>query len=121
MRRHPRSHGIDVRRGPQELFGATRRQTLGLDEPWDHLLTSWDHLLTELFGATRRQTLGLDEPWDHLLTSVEVLDEAIEQLYGGRRRADRPCGSVAPWRRREPTGRPSGDRAKEGGVSGPGR
>jgi hypothetical protein len=59
MWRHPRSHGIDVRRG-----------------------------LLELLRAGRRQTLGLDEPGDHLLTSVEVFDEAIEQLYGGRRRAD---------------------------------
>ena len=63
MRHHPRSHGVDVRSGLQELFGAT----------------SW-------------QTLGFDEPWDDLLTSVELLDEAIERLYGERRRVRRAPG-----------------------------
>jgi hypothetical protein len=63
MRRHPPSQGVDVCR-----------------------------LLPELFGATSRQTLGFDEPWDDLLTSVELLDEAIERLYGERRRVRRAPG-----------------------------
>jgi hypothetical protein len=63
MRQHPRLHGVDVRRWLQELFGAT----------------GW-------------QTLGLDEPVDDLLTSAELLDEAIEELYGYRRRVCRAPG-----------------------------
>jgi hypothetical protein len=63
MRLHTRLHGVDVRRQLQELF-----------------------------GATRRQILGFDEPLDDLLTSVELLDEAIEQLYGGWSRVGRATG-----------------------------
>lgn len=59
--RYVRSYGVDVRR--------------------------W---FPELFGATSRQTLGFDEPPDDLLTSEALLDEAIEQLYAGRRLVFRP-------------------------------
>src|SRR5262249_28514086 len=66
MRQHPRLHGVDVR--------------------------SW---LQELFGATSWQTLGFDEPVDDLLTFAELLDEAIEDLYG----------SVAPRKEAHPASR----------------
>jgi hypothetical protein len=106
MRRHARLHGVDVRRRLQELF-----------------------------GTTRRQTLGFDEPWDDLLTSVELLDEAIEQLYGGRRqvclapgkgpfhqpeRGGRIPGGCSSWTgRRTPAMRSprDGDRDKSGATS----
>jgi hypothetical protein len=57
MRRHPRLMRVDFRRR-----------------------------LPEPFGATSRQTLKFGEPSKDLLTSVELLDEAIEHLYGSGRR-----------------------------------
>jgi hypothetical protein len=63
VRQHPRLQGVDVR--------------------------SW---LQELFGATSGQTLGFDEPVDDLLTCAELLDAAIEDLYGYRRRVGRAPG-----------------------------
>jgi hypothetical protein len=73
MMRHPLAHGVDVRR--------------------------W---FPGLSGATSRQTLGFDESSDDLLTSVDLLDEAIEQLYGGRRRVCRGPGkgTIPPDRSR---------------------
>jgi hypothetical protein len=48
--------------------------------------------LRELFGATSRLTFGFDEPSDDPLTSEELVDEAIERLYGARRRECRTPG-----------------------------
>lgn len=78
MRQHPRLHGVEVRLWLQELFGAT----------------SW-------------QTLGFDEPVDDLLTFAELLDEAIEQLYGDRRQVCR-APRKGPSHRPDRAGRISG-------------
>jgi hypothetical protein len=44
--------------------------------------------LRELFGAARRLAFGFDEPPDDPPTRDRLVDEAIEQLYGARRRGE---------------------------------
>jgi len=92
LRQHPRSHGVAVRPGLQELFGAT----------------SW-------------QTLGFDEPVDELPSFAESLDRAIEDLYGCRRRVGRAPGK-GPSYQPDPGGRiPAGDRGGPAGELRAGR
>src|SRR5262245_11983516 len=81
MRQHARFHSVDLRAWLQGLFGAA----------------SW-------------QTLGLDEPVGDLLTFPELVDEAVEELYGYRRRVCRAAGrahSIIPIDGAES---PAGDR-----------
>lgn len=75
MRRHPRLNGVPVRRR-----------------------------LPEPSRATSRQTLEFDEASDDQLAVVELLDEAIEHLYGGRRRVGHAPGK-GPSHRTERGGR----------------
>jgi hypothetical protein len=70
MKPHPHSHRFASRRLPPELFEPTGRRPLRRDKPFEDVLAE------------------------------EEIDEAIEQLYGGRRRVCVLCGSVA--RRRRP-------------------
>ena len=69
--------------------------------------------LRELFGATSRLTFGFDEPWDDSPTTEELVDAAIEQLYGARRRG------VARRRTAHPTGRVGGTESASGDLRGP--
>jgi hypothetical protein len=48
-----------------------------------------DRGLRALFRAEKWPTFGFDEPWDDRRISGAFVDEAIEQLYGSRRRGPR--------------------------------
>jgi hypothetical protein len=69
MKRHSRSPGVDLHPWPPELFWVTGRRLIGFDEP-----------------------LGTPP------INLQLLDEAIEQLYGRRCRACPRSASVEPRR-----------------------
>jgi hypothetical protein len=70
MRRHPRSPGVDI--------------------------PLW---LPKLFRTRGRRLIGFDEPPDHSPINLDLLDEAIEQLYGGRCQDRPPSASIKSRRR----------------------